>query len=194
VFVSSSSLAGGSPAERPATVMAAKRPAGESPGKVAAGPNARNRHRASPRPYAPVICWAEVFGSELIFWCGRCLTLALGRGGVPRALVFLVVGSVPAGQPTGRPCRRVIAAVIWPAQGHRSAGRSRRPCPLRADRPATENSRSAGASGTSGGTRPPRSCGQSGMADSESGVSLIRLLQDEASRLIRMVGGARSSS
>jgi hypothetical protein len=33
---------------------------------------------------------------------------------------------------------------------------------------------------------------QSGIADSESGASLIRLLQNEASRLIRLVGGARS--
>ncbi len=30
---------------------AVKRPAGESRGKVAAGPDARRRHRASPRPY-----------------------------------------------------------------------------------------------------------------------------------------------
>jgi hypothetical protein len=35
---------------------------------------------------------------------------------------------------------------------------------------------------------------QSGMADSESGARLIRLLQDEASRLIRLVGGARNPS
>lgn len=34
----------------------------------------------------------------------------------------------------------------------------------------------------------------SGMTDSESGVSLIRLLQDEASRLMRLVGGARNPS
>jgi len=34
-----------------ATVTAVKRPAGESRGKVAAGPDVRNRHRASPRPY-----------------------------------------------------------------------------------------------------------------------------------------------
>ena len=33
-------------------VTAVKRPAGESRGKVAAGPNTRNRHRASPRPYS----------------------------------------------------------------------------------------------------------------------------------------------
>ena len=32
-------------------VTAVKRPAGESRGKVAAGPNDRQRHRASPRPY-----------------------------------------------------------------------------------------------------------------------------------------------
>ena len=35
-----------------ATVTAVKRPAGETRGKLAAGPNARQRHRASPRPYA----------------------------------------------------------------------------------------------------------------------------------------------
>jgi hypothetical protein len=34
---------------------------------------------------------------------------------------------------------------------------------------------------------------QSGMADSESGASLIRILQDQASRLIRLVGGARNA-
>ena len=34
-----------------ATVTAVKRPAGETRGKLAAGPNARQRHRASPRPY-----------------------------------------------------------------------------------------------------------------------------------------------
>jgi hypothetical protein len=34
-----------------AMVTAVKRPAGESRGKVAAGPNDRRRHRASPRPY-----------------------------------------------------------------------------------------------------------------------------------------------
>jgi hypothetical protein len=32
-------------------VTAVKRPAGETRGKLAAGPNARQRHRASPRPY-----------------------------------------------------------------------------------------------------------------------------------------------
>jgi hypothetical protein len=32
-------------------VTAVKRPAGESRGKVAAGPNDRRRRRASPRPY-----------------------------------------------------------------------------------------------------------------------------------------------
>ena len=34
-----------------ATVTAVKRPAGETRGKLAAGPNAGQRHRASPRPY-----------------------------------------------------------------------------------------------------------------------------------------------
>ena len=38
---------------------AVKRPAGESRGKVAAGPNARNRRRASPRPYDAIVpSWA----------------------------------------------------------------------------------------------------------------------------------------
>jgi ABC-type hemin transport system ATPase subunit len=36
--------------------------------------------------------------------------------------------------------------------------------------------------------------GQNGMADSEGGTSLIRLLQTEARRLIRLVGGASNSS
>ena len=37
--------------ERPAMVTAVKRPAGETRGKVAAGPDAGQRHRASPRPH-----------------------------------------------------------------------------------------------------------------------------------------------
>ena len=37
-----------------ATVTAVKRPAGETRGKLAAGPNARQRHRASPRPYTGI--------------------------------------------------------------------------------------------------------------------------------------------
>jgi len=37
-----------------ATVTAVKRPAGETRGKLAGGPNARQRHRASPRPYIQV--------------------------------------------------------------------------------------------------------------------------------------------
>ena len=32
-------------------VTAVKRPAGETRGKLAAGPDVRQRHRASPRPY-----------------------------------------------------------------------------------------------------------------------------------------------
>jgi hypothetical protein len=36
----------------PAMVTAVKRPAGETRGKVAAGPDTGQRHRASPRPYA----------------------------------------------------------------------------------------------------------------------------------------------
>ena len=37
--------------EHPAMVTAVKRPAGETRGKVAAGPDARQCHRASSRPY-----------------------------------------------------------------------------------------------------------------------------------------------
>src|SRR5215472_5912658 len=37
--------------EHPVMVTAVKRPAGETRGKVAAGPNTGQRHRASPRPY-----------------------------------------------------------------------------------------------------------------------------------------------
>jgi hypothetical protein len=37
-------------------VTAVKRPAGETRGKVAAGPDAGQRHRASPRPYAILTC------------------------------------------------------------------------------------------------------------------------------------------
>ena len=38
--------------ERLVMVTAVKRPAGETRGKVAAGPDIRQRHRASPRPYS----------------------------------------------------------------------------------------------------------------------------------------------
>ena len=38
--------------EHPVMVTAVKRPAGETRGKVAAGPDAGQRHRASPRPYS----------------------------------------------------------------------------------------------------------------------------------------------
>ncbi len=38
--------------EHPAMVTAVKRPAGETRGKVAAGPVAGQCHRASPRPYS----------------------------------------------------------------------------------------------------------------------------------------------
>src|SRR6266480_3450422 len=43
--------------EHPAKVTAVKRPAGETRGKVAAGPNAGQRHRASPRPYILIFEW-----------------------------------------------------------------------------------------------------------------------------------------
>jgi len=40
-----------------AMVTAVKRPAGETRGKLAAGPDARQRHRASPRPYTRAEGW-----------------------------------------------------------------------------------------------------------------------------------------
>jgi hypothetical protein len=50
--------------EHLAMVTAVKRPAGETRGKVAAGPDAGQRHRASPRPYnevyflpSVILCW-----------------------------------------------------------------------------------------------------------------------------------------
>ena len=61
----------------------------------------------------------------LIFSVRLCLVSRLSRrvGGVPRALglSFLVVGAVWAGQPGAYSCRRVIAAVIWLAQGQVAA-------------------------------------------------------------------------
>ena len=41
--------------EHPAMVTAVKRPAGETRGKVAAGPVAGQCHRASPRPYILIL-------------------------------------------------------------------------------------------------------------------------------------------
>jgi hypothetical protein len=41
--------------EHLAMVTAAKRPAGETQGEVAAGPHTGQRHRASPRPY--ILVW-----------------------------------------------------------------------------------------------------------------------------------------
>jgi hypothetical protein len=44
--------AGAGNGARPVMVTAVKRPAGETRGKVAAGPDTGQRHRASPRPYS----------------------------------------------------------------------------------------------------------------------------------------------
>ncbi len=49
--------------EHPAMVTAVKRPAGETRGKVAAGPDAGQCHRASPRPYSDF---------QLIILCSNC--------------------------------------------------------------------------------------------------------------------------
>jgi hypothetical protein len=46
-------------------VTAVKRPAGETRGKLAAGPNARQRHRASPRPYMRAEGWPGIAAEPL---------------------------------------------------------------------------------------------------------------------------------
>ena len=74
-----------------------------------------------------------------------CPAVALG-GRVPWALVvspsWSHAGMIPAGQPDGRACSRLIAAVIWRAQGQYSASRCRRRGPPRARRPAKMRRRS----------------------------------------------------
>jgi hypothetical protein len=85
-----------------ATVTAVKRPAGETRGKLAAGPNVRQRHRASPRPYvtatrsddraradserrwslADWLCWLTL-SERLWFWWNA----EVGRDGTLRATV-----------------------------------------------------------------------------------------------------------
>jgi hypothetical protein len=50
--------------EHPVMVTAVKRPAGETRGKVAAGPDAGQCHRASPRPYSYF---------QLIILCSNCV-------------------------------------------------------------------------------------------------------------------------
>ena len=60
------------------TVTAVKRPAGETRGKLAAGPDVRQRHRASPRPYRGL----EVRLLIVLlpgFGCGVCLAGGGGR-------------------------------------------------------------------------------------------------------------------
>ena len=49
--------------EHPAMVTAVKRPAGETRGKVAAGPDTGQRHRASSRPYSDF---------QMIILCSNC--------------------------------------------------------------------------------------------------------------------------
>jgi hypothetical protein len=49
------------------------------------------------------------------------------RGSTGPQVSFLVAGMVLSGQPEGRACRWVIAAVSWVAQGQVAAKRSRRP-------------------------------------------------------------------
>jgi len=56
-----------------------------------------------------------------------CLAVAPGgRGSAALVFPFLVIVAVGTGKTDGRACRRVTAAAISPAQGHRSASRSRR--------------------------------------------------------------------
>ena len=67
-----------------AMVTAVKRPEGETRGKLAAGTNARQRHRASPRPYTGVMSWPD--GSAgwfliLSFCCRRGCRPAVAPGG-----------------------------------------------------------------------------------------------------------------
>ena len=49
-----------------ATVTAVKRPAGETRGKLAAGPNIRQRHRASPRPYMLLVAGSPCSPREFL--------------------------------------------------------------------------------------------------------------------------------
>ena len=49
-----------------------------------------------------------------------------GRGSAALVFPFLVIVAVGTGKTDGSACRRVTAAAISPAQGHRSASRSRR--------------------------------------------------------------------
>jgi hypothetical protein len=57
----------------------------------------------------------------VILSAGRCLAALLSRWGrgstMPWCNPSLVVVAIPAGQPDGRACRRVIAAVISPGPG-----------------------------------------------------------------------------
>lgn len=55
---------------------------------------------------------------------------------------FLIAGTVRAGQPGVRACRRVIAVAVSRAHGQVAASRSRRRRPPRIRRPAVENRRS----------------------------------------------------
>jgi hypothetical protein len=80
-----------------------KRPAGETRGKLAAGPDVRQRHRASPRPYAILICLTEAAAScRFSVW--PCLASRLSRwvGGGTRALGFVLPGDLrQTGGPDG---------------------------------------------------------------------------------------------
>jgi hypothetical protein len=78
-------------------------------------------------------CSAAVYFQVRVVLC--CPAVAPGgRGSTGLGVCLSSQCLVPAGQPEGMACRRVVAAVMSAAQGHRLARRSRRRRPLRARR------------------------------------------------------------
>jgi hypothetical protein len=94
-------------------------------------------HHAVPRSFARwpagLRCSAAVYFQVRVVLC--CPAVAPGgRGSTGLGVCRSSQCLVPAGQPEGMACRRVVAAVMSAAQGHRLARRSRRRRPLRASR------------------------------------------------------------
>ena len=89
----------------------------------APGPTVRTRHRASPRPYVILGWWPEAVAGCLFPACGRAWRPGCRAGWAgfhgPAGCPFWSQGLVAAGQPGARACSRVIAVVIWLAQGQR---------------------------------------------------------------------------
>ena len=107
----------------PGMVTAVKRPAGETRGKVAAGPDAGQCHRASPRPYSD-------FPVSILCPNGtRDEGSAGGEAGFPGFAVVagrsLVPG--PGGRPVaaGAPACGYLPPVSSPVSGLLSAGRTK---------------------------------------------------------------------